>query len=322
MSITAADIKFYRSENSNDVAGSNGGGISATEVTDGAVNNLFPNASAAERTAGLTRYRKMFLRNENAGDLSLLSGEAYIAVKSLADDYYRIKPGTDTDVQSDAEGYSDWAGTGLFGAAAGSGESTFDVDFDAGNGVYDGSNIRISDGVNTVDKVVSGAPSWIGNTATVTISGTLGYNYSQITTVVSTVLDLETVEESSDSWAESSSAGTYDETTYPVTTYNGGTVTDAWTLTFSDANNFSVVGTKTGSVGSGDISTDCEPVNGGSNYFKVDKDGWGGSWVLGDTVTFNTVHAGKSIWVKEVVPAGVASYSNSVTQLGWRGESA
>jgi len=321
MSVTANDIEFYKAATNNDTA-TNGGAVGATQVVDGSLNNLFPNVSSAERTAGVTRYRKMFLRNKNTGDLAMYSGEVYISAQSLADDYFRLKAATDTDVQSDAEGYSNWAGTGLLGAAAGSGDTSIDVDYDAADGVFDGVGLIITDGDNTVNLSVNGVPSWDGNTATVQLSGSLGYNFPQTTTVVSTVVDLGTIETSSDSWTENSSSGTYDETTYPVVLYNVGSVTDAWTLTFSDANNYSVSGARTGSVGSGDISSDCRPANGSSYYFKIDASGWGGSWAIGDTVTFNTVHAGKAFWVKQIVPGGVASYSNNVVDLAWNGESA
>ena len=176
--------------------------------------------------------------------------------------------------------------------------------------------------VNSLDTYVVGTPSWIGNAATFSISGELGYNFSATTTIVSAIVYLGTVEKSTSGWVETSSSGTYDETTYPVVPYNVGTVTDSWTLTFTDATNFAVVGTNTGSVGAGDINTDFSPSNGSSYYLKIDKDGWGGAWALGDVVTFNTVHAGKAIWVKEVVPAGIASYSNNIVDLEWRGESA
>jgi len=320
MSISESDISFYKAANNNDSA-ANGGRISSTKITDNSLNNLFPNVAAAERAAGLTRYRKAFLRNENANDLTMYSGEIWIGAKSTSDDYFQLKTGTDTDMQASAEGYADWAGAGLLSAAAGSGESSISVEYDTSSGVWNGAPVHIDDGTNEVDTSVVGDPSWVGNTATFNISGELGYNFSAATTVVSSIVDLANVEASSSGWNETSAAGTYDEATYPVTVYNVGTVSDSWTLTFSDSNNFSVVGTVTGSVGSGDISTDLKPVNGSSYYFELDKDGWGGSWAAGDTVAFDTVHAGKGFWAKEVVPAGIASYSNNTVQLEWRGES-
>jgi hypothetical protein len=321
MSISESDVKFYKALVNNDTA-ANGGGIGTTEVVDLAAQNLFPHVSHANRVAGLTRYRKAFLRNENANDLTMVSGEIWIGTQSLADDYFRLKAGTDSDEQSDAEGYSDWAGAGVLAVSAGSGESSIQVTYDAADGVYNGSKIHVDDGTNETDLTVNGVPSWVGNTATISVSGELGFNFSAATTLVGTVVTLGDIETSYDSWVETSSAGTYDETTYPPTLYNVGTVTDSWTLTFTDSTNFTVVGTTTGSLGSGDINTDFQPANGSSYYFMIDKDGWGGSWVAGDTITFNTVHAGKAFWVKEVVPAGVSSYSGNVVELDWRGESA
>lgn len=321
MSISASEILFYRAVNNNDTA-TNGGRIGTTQVVDGSLNSLFPNVSHSERVDGITRYRKMFLRNRNAAGLSMYSGEVWIGTRSLADDYFQLKAGTDSDNQTDAEGYTNWAGTGLLDSAAGSGETSIDVEFDTSSGVWDGAAVHITDGVNTVDLAVDGTPSWVGNVATLALSESLGYNFSAATTVVAAIVDLGTVEKSSSGWLESSSVGVYNETTYPVTTYNVGTVTDSWTLTFTSATEFSATGLNTGSVGSGDITTDFQPANGSSYYFMIDADGWGGTWALGDTVTFNTVHAGKSVWVKEVVPAGVASYSDNTAELAWRGESA
>lgn len=321
MSISESDIKFYKASNNNDTS-SNGGRIGTTEIPDSLLNNLFPNISSAERVAGITRYRKAFLRNENLSDLTMYSGEVWIGVKSTSADYFQLKDGIDTDVQSEAEAYTNWAGTGLLNSSVGSGESSISVDYDTPTGVWNGAAIHIDDGTNELDTSVVSEPSWVGNNATFSISGELGNNYTATTTVVSTIVDLANIEASSNGWVETSSAGTYNETTYPPTLYNVGTVSDAWTLTFSNATAFSVVGTVTGFVGYGDTSTDCRPINGSSYYFLLDKDGWGGSWSAGDTVTFNTVHAGKGFWVKEVVPAGIASYSNNTVRLDWRGESA
>ena len=322
MSISASDIKFYKAANNNDLV-SNGGVISTTEITDNSLNNLFPNISSADRIAGKTRYRKTFMRNENVEDLTFENTEIWIGSKSTADDYFQLKAGTDSDTQAEADDYTDWAGAGTLDSAVGSGETSIAVDYDTNSGVFSGENVTVhlDDGSNEANVDVVGTPSWVGNTATFTISGELGYNFDT-DTVVSTVVDLGDIETSSDSWTETSSAGTYDESTYPLVLYNVGTVTDSWTLTFSDATNFSVTGTITGSVGSGDINSDFQPSNGSSYYFKIDKDGWGGTWADGDTVTFDTVHAGKGLWAKEVVPAGIASKSNNTIRLDWKGESA
>lgn len=323
MSVTSSDIKFYKATNNNDTT-ANGGRISTTEIVTNTANNLFPNVTNAQRVAGLTRYRKEFMRNEEANNLSLSNTKVWIGTRSTSDNYFQIKDGTDTDTQAEADDYTNWYGAGLLATSVASGETSLEVTYDAASGVFSGEGllVHVDDGTNEVDVGVVGTPTWVGTTATMNISGELGYNFSATTTTVSTMLDLGTIEASSSGWTENSSSGTYDETTYPLTDYNVGTVTDAFTITFSDANNFSCSGANTGSLASGDISTDFQPANGASYYFKVDKDGWGGTWASGDTVTFSTVHAGKSIWWKEVTPAGTASYSNNTVTLDGKGESA
>jgi len=320
MSISVNDIRFYKATVNSDAAG-NGGRISATRITTNVLNNLFPNISSAERTAGVTRYRKAFVRNYNAGDFEFQNVKTWIDVKSTAEDHFQIKAGTDIDVQSGLSG--NWYGVGILNAAVGSGETELVVDYDTNSGVVNGMTLYLDDGTNTAEVLVNAAVSWGGNQATISISGEVGVVFDTPgDCVVSSVLDLGDVVASSDSWVEASSSGTYDETTYPVTIYNVGTVTDSWTITFSNSNSFSCAGSNTGSIGSGEITSDFSPANGSSYYFSVDSDGWGGTWAAGETVTFNTVHAGKSIWFKEVVPAGAGSYASNVLTLGWTGESA
>lgn len=62
MSIVAADIKYYKSNGTD----STGGTITATEITDNILNNLFDDVSASESEAGLTDYRKLFVKNTHA----------------------------------------------------------------------------------------------------------------------------------------------------------------------------------------------------------------------------------------------------------------
>jgi len=320
MTIIASDVKFYKAAANNDLAG-NGGRISSTEIVDNALNNLFPNVTKDERVAGLTRYRKMFIRNENIEELILYHTDLWIGTLSTGDDYFRMYAGDDTDIQSASELYTDWAGSGLLDALGSVGDPTIDVDYDVADGVYDGSKIYITDGVNSEENEVNGAPVWLGTVATLTLVTVLGNDYAS-GTKVGTMVDVGNATPSDDSWVETSPLGTYDEDTYPLELFNVGSVTDSWTLTFSDSSNFTVEGAQTGSLGAGDINTNFKPSNGSSYYFELDKDGWGGSWANGNTITFNTVHAGKSVWLKQIVPAGISSISNNKVIVSWEGESA
>lgn len=62
MSILETDLEFYKSSNTD----SDGGTITATVIADGVLNNLFPDVTAAEATAGAIKYRKAFFKNNHA----------------------------------------------------------------------------------------------------------------------------------------------------------------------------------------------------------------------------------------------------------------
>lgn len=323
MAISSSDIKFYKSTAVNDTD-SNGGKISSTRIVTNTLNNLFPNVTSAERIAGVTRYRKMFMKNENASDLTLESTKVYIGMLSSGEDYFRFKDGTDTDIQSQADDYTNWHGSGTLYQSISSGESSIEVTYDAADGVFSGESVmlKIDDGTNSEEVQLLGTPSWAGEVATLNFTPVTTNSFVAGTTVVSTILDLDSIVAASSAWSETSAVGTYDESTYPVVMYNPGAVSDNWTLTFSSATVFSVAGALTGSLGAGNISTNFMPANGSSYYFKIDKSGWGGTWASGDTITFTTTHSAKAVWVKEVVPAGCAALSNNAVRFDWEGESA
>ena len=161
--------------------------------------------------------------------------------------------------------------------------------------------------------------SWASNQATVTVSTLVNTYLSGA--IVSSLVSLDNLTPALSDWTETSTSGTYDETTYPVILYNIGTVSDDWTLTFSDSSNFSVSGSITGSVGSGNTGSDFQPAHGASYYFKIASAGWGGTWADGDTVEFTTIHSARSVWLKETWAAGVASGCNDI-MLSRKGESA
>jgi len=323
MPITSTDIKFYKPLAVNNTD-SNGGKISENRVTTNVLNNLFPNVTSAERTAGVTRYRKVFMKNENSNDITLETTKLYIGMLSSGEDYFRIVEGNDLDIQSDADDYTNWFGSGILNQNLLSGESSMEVSYDVNDGVFSGESIllRLDDGTNNAEVQLVGSPVWVGNIATLTFSGALEADFDADDTVVATVVELGDIVAESSNWLETSSAGTYDESTYPLATFNIGSISEDWTLTFTSGSAFNVTGAVTGSVGSGNISTNFAPANGSSYYFRIDKNGWGGTWTSGDTITFTTTHAAKPLWIKEVVPTGCSALSNNTVRLNWEGESA
>jgi hypothetical protein len=99
MAITIANIKFYQCTVWTE-GGTHGGDIdTGSEITSGADENIFDDVDNAERVAGDTEYRKIYVRNENA--------DTWEAVKAWIDtftpatnDEISIKLGTNAGVQS------------------------------------------------------------------------------------------------------------------------------------------------------------------------------------------------------------------------------
>jgi hypothetical protein len=66
MALSAASLKFYRSLVWSDANGNGTGIDTGTEITTATSQNIFPNITNAERITGVTKYKKVFFRNENA----------------------------------------------------------------------------------------------------------------------------------------------------------------------------------------------------------------------------------------------------------------
>ena len=121
MPIVASEIKFYKSNESN----STGGTITATEVTDNTLNNLFDDVSAAEAESGAIEYRKIFVKNTN-GSLTLSNIKIWISqLTSSSGDEFHIGLGSSSDTDGSAASYSQptTAGAGLSVASLASGAS-------------------------------------------------------------------------------------------------------------------------------------------------------------------------------------------------------
>lgn len=74
MAITEANLKKYHSATNSD-ADANGGAVdTASGITSGSNGNIIPAITNSERVSGVTKYRKIFLRNENT--------DAYNGVKA------------------------------------------------------------------------------------------------------------------------------------------------------------------------------------------------------------------------------------------------
>jgi len=332
MAILSSELKFYKSAVV-DSTTANGGVMSNNVLTSGSPQNVFPNVLAAERVAGSTLYRKLFLKVANDADATLINPQLWLDVVTAAADWVVMFAGTQTDTQASI-GTPRIYGCGTLKTSVSIGGSALVVTVEDSTitGMFvDGDTIRITDKAtpssvtgNEQTMTISGAPSVSGNDVTITTTETLAAAYTGAVARVMSVYEPSDVECSVDNWVETSSSGTYDESTYPVICDNIGSIEQTWTLTFADATNFTVSGSTVGALASGTVGVNYAPNNPNFTkpYFTLEFAGFGGTWANGDTLVFQTHPAALAIWEKRVVPAGAASLSGNYTTLAVAGESA
>lgn len=71
--ITQTQLKYFKSS----ASASDGGDISATEITDNLLNNLFDDVLGDDTISGLTTYKKIFIKNTNP-DTALQDAKLWI----------------------------------------------------------------------------------------------------------------------------------------------------------------------------------------------------------------------------------------------------
>lgn len=335
MTILSTELVFYKSAVVNDTT-ANGGVMSNNSITSGGVQNVFSNVLSSERTSGSTKYRKLFLKVANDDDLTLIDSKFWLDDITAAEDYVCMFAATQTDTQADITGSERKYGCGTLKTTVTASATviTATVENSSLTGIFaNGDQLRITDKLTPTSTTgneefvtISGVPSVSGSDVTITIAApglVNGYTAGTGTRIMS-ILEAGDIECSISNWVETSTAGTFDETTYPVICDNIGSIEQTWTLTFLDASNFTVVGNTVGSLAAGIRTSDYAPNNTNFTkpYFTIDTDGWGGTWAIGETVVFKTHPAAYAIWEKRVVPAGAASLSNNKVTLVISGESA
>lgn len=86
--IESTDIKIYLSGGSTntDPNDSIGGAMSSTQLVDDNLHNLFAKVSASEASTGSTKYRGIYVKNENGHTLTLTDAIAFIESQSTSTD--------------------------------------------------------------------------------------------------------------------------------------------------------------------------------------------------------------------------------------------
>jgi|GEM_PF-556963 len=340
MPFASSDLVLNKSATYAD--GSSGGGRETfVAITSGQHGALFPHVTHSERAAGIDRYRKVFMRNDNADNLVFYNGLFGIDLPSRAGDYFRAALGTHVDVYSDLDATYKWVGAGILHSAfitAGQGGSGSSLQWNfgltdlegeivSGDPVYITNRIHCESEVGTVASEYNeiASISWAGSIATIELANPIGDDYTQswtttiggetwtIPTRLCVLLDLGHVQPVVSDYVATSASGTTNEATYPVYGDNIGSVYDTITVTFSDASNFSVSGDELGSLGSGARSSEFTATNPDTStpYFTIPTAFWGGTWADGDTLEFLLTPASKPIWLKESVPAGIDTFANN-----------
>lgn len=334
-----ADIKSYKAAEVS-AASTNGGRMSANLITSGVVNNVWPHVSKAQRLAGQTLYRKIFVKAADDSDGTFTSAQHWLDQPTDGDDSIVAFEGTQSDTQADVDGTERKYGCALVKTNITAGAQTFTVTVEAvalvsGNDqiFQDGDTIRLTD-MATPDAgtgneeflTIDGAPSVSGLDVTLTVDEVIANNFLTANDArVSTVIAVGDVECSIDTFVDTAAgSGAYDDTTYPITTDNIGTVEDAVTVTFTDATSYTVTGTAGIAYGSGTTSGDFAPNNADFTkpYFTLLAAGFSGTWAAGDTITFNIHPASYSYWMRRIVPAASTSLANNKITGVTDGESA
>lgn len=117
----------------------------------------------------------------------------------------------------------------------------------------------------------------------------------------------------SDDLIGSAPVASYNDTTYPLIITNDGAVTERWLIKFTNSSQVDVIGETVGVIASGlSITNDIAPINPntGKPYFLLDNDGWGGGWVSGNVLRFNTFGAGYPLWIARTIKQGLPTHPN------------
>ncbi|MCY6411186.1 hypothetical protein QTA56_03410 [Acinetobacter sp. VNH17] len=114
----------------------------------------------------------------------------------------------------------------------------------------------------------------------------------------------------------------YNDALYPIQITNKGAIQERWALVFTDNANFRIIGEVSGQIDTGNLNSDCAPMNPTTNapYFKVKKEGWGTGWASGNVLRFNTVAAMYPIWCIRTVKQSEPTTLSDNFQIMFRGD--
>lgn len=330
-------IRYYNASRNDDTA-SNGGAIRYTsQITDSALDNIFPSIEEDERESDLTRNRKIFGRYTTLIPTKYRNVYAMVKVQpTCEDDIVYISNGTATDTQADISGYT-WHGSGMLGNALTGGTSDEIIVTTREEGGFNDDDI-IFIGELGGDGVVTSYFELLSVTGASYSPATSGYTLTGITntvsgdtvrrsfltpsaTVVCSCVDIGTLEaEAYDLDNSNVSGGSLIQ--LPDVT-NLGSIDDEWTLEFTDVGIFEVsrAGDPLADIEEYTTSSTVNVMNYvmGSPYFTIEPEYWGLTPSAG-TITFKTKSTNFALWLKQFVPSGSSAYRGSTGVISTIGE--
>ena len=325
MAIIPEELKLYKSRYVQNTV-TNGGRMSGLEIPQNVKNGIFPDVSQTQRNQGAVIWRKVFYKVANVDNMALQDARIWLDIISPGSGRVAMYRGTQRDSQGDIVANSGKAyGPGQLTVDTTAGDTVITVQAESGaNDVFHDADVIYLSDVNSDEFISALTISWSGDVATINLASGLMNTYSAAGPCrVASCITADEIKTSWDEWNLTSANGQYDTGSNPALLDNIGTIEQTWTLTFTSSTDFNISGDTVGALGTGNLSTDLEPVNPDFSrpYFTLRSAGFSGSFVAGDSIIFQTHPAAIPLWLKEIVPSGAAA-GNEETVIAISGESA
>ena len=118
------------------------------------------------------------------------------------------------------------------------------------------------------------------------------------------------------------STAKYDDVNFPILVDNAAAVEERWSVIFTSATDFNVVGENLGVVATGDIYSHVAPTNPLTDepYFTIRSDGWGVGGVNNNVLRFNTSAAAHPLWIARTILSGPDNFDTDSGTIELRGD--
>jgi hypothetical protein len=334
MPITRSEVLFRTGKNTTQTTAHGGKMDWQSEVPNAVLSAFISDFTQAERTAGATRWYKIFLHNADDGNLAATDVLAYLS-KTLTGDYVAsLKSATLSNTYNDVSAARKF-GVGTLATALSPGDSTIVIDtrgaayahFQNGDEIIihnkaGAGNTGVDDNTGAIEKhVISGAPVWNGDEVTITLVGQIASTFATSRTVggetvltyVASCPPSADAETSVTVQNNTSVAGTLDVN--EISAPNIGAIDQTITLTFTSGTAFTAVSNDAGvTLPAGSISTTYAPLNSesGTALISIPPTAWGGTFLAGDSVQVPTTPAAFAFFLIVECPAGASATQETV----------